>query len=194
MNEENLNLIKEEFDKDRKLWTDIVLQRTFYYGDLKIKIAEREFQFTLFLTTISVAFLALILPLILDSGYKISNIAILGFLISSAVGFARIILSIIFDKKQIPKDEEFELAYFKKGQELAAEIYSDTLNRTVDNEKIKEYSNLGKNAKDLAFRREKEKCLSNKILSIIYYIFLFSFMVGFISLFYGIIHCLWYFQ
>jgi len=190
MNEENLNLVKEEFDKDRKLWTDIVLQRIFYYGDLKIKIAEREFQFALFLTTISVAFLALILPLILNFGYKISNIVIFGFLISSALGFIRIILSIIFDKKEVPKDEKFELDYFQKCQKLAVEIYDSALNQIVNDEKIKEYFGLGKNARNLAFQREKEKRLPNKILSIIYYLFLLSFIIGFISLFYEIIHYL----
>lgn len=60
MDQQNLNLIKEEFDQNRKQWTNITLQRIFSYEDLKIRLAEREFQFTLFLTTIAIAFLSII--------------------------------------------------------------------------------------------------------------------------------------
>jgi len=188
MNEENLDLVKTEFDQDRKLWTDIRLQRIFAYSDLKIRLAEREFQFVLFLTTILITFLTLIMPLILDSGYGIPNFVIFSFLISSVLGLVRIILSIIIDKKEIPKDEKFELDYFQKCQKLAVEIYDNSLNNIINKNKITEYFNLGKNANDLASARENEKRLFNKILFIIYCLFLFSFVIGFISLF------LWFFQ
>jgi len=184
------DLIKEEFNQHRKQWTDIIVQRTFFYAGLKIKLAEREFQLALSLTTISVAFLAIILPLLLGSGIKISSLAIFGFLIASVSGLIRIFLSIIVDKKAIPKDEKFELDYFKKCQRLAVEIYDDALNRTVNNGKAEEYFNLEKNSRDSVLQREKEKHLLNKILSIIYYSFLLSFIIGFISLFYEIIHYL----
>jgi len=184
------DLIKEEFNQHRKQWTDIIVQRIFFYAGLKIKLAEREFQLALSLTTISVAFLAIILPLLLGSGIKISSLAIFGFLIASVSGLIRIFLSIIVDKKAIPKDEKFELDYFKKCQRLAVEIYDDALNRTVNNGKVEEYFNLEKNSRDSVLQREKEKHLLNKILSIIYYSFLLSFIIGFISLFYEIIHYL----
>jgi len=184
------DLIKEEFNQHRKQWTDIIVQRIFFYAGLKIKLAEREFQLALSLTTISVAFLAIILPLLLGSGIKISSLAIFGFLIASVSGLIRIFLSIIVDKKAIPKDKKFELDYFKRCQRLAVEIYDDALNRTVNNGKAEEYFNLEKNSRDSVLQREKEKHLLNKILSIIYYSFLLSFIIGFISLFYEIIHYL----
>ena len=57
MSQKKLNLVKTEFDQNRKIWTDLMLQRISIYRDLRIRIAEREFQFVLLLTTISIAFL-----------------------------------------------------------------------------------------------------------------------------------------
>jgi len=199
MNQVDLNLMKEEFNQDRNRWTDIILQRIFFYGDLKIKLAEREFQFILFLTTVSIAFISVVLPLLLNSDHKISKISIFAFMLASFFGFLRVFLSIIVDKKEIPKDEEFEIGYFKKCQKLAGQIYGKITSGDITKKDIEKdvemYASLGRGINIMGAQRKKEKDnFSRKFLSSIHCLFLLSFAIGFFSLFSEIICYLWYIQ
>lgn len=161
MDQQNLNLIKEEFDQNRKQWTNITLQRIFSYEDLKIRLAEREFQFTLFLTTIAIAFLSIILPLLLDSEYKISKITIIAFLCSSLFGFIRVFLSIIIDEKEIPKDEKSEIDYFTKCQKLAVKIYNEALMENIPKQE-RNILILGKVTTMYLLKEKKKKIIGSR--------------------------------
>lgn len=190
MDKEDLELIKSEFDQDRKRWTDIRIQRIFSYSDLKIKIAERKFQFTLFLSSISITFIVLILPLTLNSDHSFPLVSILGFLSTSIFGFLRIFLSIIVDSKEIPKDEKIEMSYWKKCQGLAMKIYNQALDGNVSKTDLDKYFALGEKAESLFENRKKEKEPIHRSLTYIYYTFLFSFIVAFISFSYDFIQLL----
>ncbi len=192
MNQEDVNLIKKEFNQDRNRWTDIILQRTFFWSDLRIKLAEREFQFILFLTTISIAFISIVLPLLLNSEYGISKITIFGFLIASLLGFIKLLSSLYIDRKEIPKVEKIEMDYFKKCQKLAVQIYGKIAIENVISEEtkreIEEYSNLREEPDKMAAARKKEKNFIVKLLSIVLFLFLFSFSAAFISLFIELVY------
>lgn len=186
------NLIKDEFNRDRNLWTEIILNRINFYYDLELRRKEREFQTVLFLTTTAIAFLAIVFT----SSYNVSKSTIIIFLLAALFGFVRIFASLIVDKKQIPLALNWETDLYSIPQKLAVEIYGDALNGQVDEEKIKKYLSIrDETSKRIADRNaEKQKSLTNKFLTVISFAFLLLFALGFLSLACKIIYCLWFFQ
>lgn len=187
-------VIKREFDEKRKFLKEVLVKRIFDHGDLKIRLLEREFQLALFLTTISVTFLTIILPITLNSEFRISFFTILCFLLASFSGLARVISSTLFDAKELPKDEKIELDYWRDILNSAEQIYKEAEKGINDSEKLNNFNNLGQKVNDLVSKRTKEKVFFNKISLILHRLFLLFFTIGFLFFSYEILKYIWCIQ
>src|SRR3989338_8319548 len=105
MEKEDLELAKQEFMRDRDLWTDLVLKRRFYYADLLTRITDRQINHILTLTTLAVAIIAIVFARV----EYFSLLTILSFVflsISVLLGTGLVLNSIFRDKNGVSKLRE----------------------------------------------------------------------------------------
>lgn len=179
MKKEDIELAKQEFMRDRDLWTDLVLKRRFYYADLLTRVTDRQINHILTLTTIAVAILSLVLPL----ATKTSPVSIFSFFLlslSAVSGTGLVLYTIFHDKSGIPKRRDEELNVYSKFQSSANQNFSKAYSGDITWDDVKSYFNLRKE-----IIKEIENTKENKITSIItdisYILFLLSFFLGLAS-------------
>ncbi|MEK7517828.1 MAG: hypothetical protein AAB583_04725 [Patescibacteria group bacterium] len=176
MNKEDIELAKQEFNRDRDLWTSLLLQRRFYYTDLLTRVTDRQINHILTLTTITVAVLSLVFPLVT----KTSPLSIFSFSflsISTILGTALVLYTIFHDKSGIPKRRDEELSVYSKFQSGANQNFSKAYSGDLIWDDVKKYFNLRNEIiKEIENKRE------NKIVPIIidasYISFLLFFFLG----------------
>lgn len=175
MIKEDLELLTKEFQNSSERWTDLALGRLHYTFDLNARNADREFNLFLSLTALSAAFLAIIVPLIIDRFDVFMIFATVFFLISSIVGIALLVFTIYRDKRLISEDSAWEQSiyekYLKQSLDIENSLYEYNKEKN-DNKwddvkyKIERYFEGRKSLKSESEQRKlkKEEELSAKLL------------------------------
>ena len=180
MKEEDIELAKQEFNRDRDRWTDLLLTRRFYYADLQTRLTDRQINHTLTLTTIAIAVISVIFPLIGKSS-PISTIALLLLSLSAILGTALVLYTVFKDKKGIPKIRDEELNVYSKFQSASMQNYNKAYSGEITWNDVKSYFELrGQIEKEL--KSKKENKLVEIIIDTLYITFLASFFLGLGSL------------
>jgi len=184
MDSKDLELAEREFNRDRGLWADLRVRRLFWYTDLEVRLAEREFQLTLSLASISVAFLAIVFPLTPDYDAPLFKVAVPLLFLASLMGIINILWSVWFDKRAILSDLEFEDSLYAKAQKKAVENLNKALLGSLSEEDIKKYFNLKDElvAETEKRKKEKEKKIERKLLYYLHWAFFIIFGSGFVCL------------
>lgn len=175
MTKEDLELLTKEFQNSSERWTDLALDRLHYTFDLNARNADREFNLFLSLTALSAAFLAIIVPLIVDRFDVFMIFATVFFLISSIVGIALLVFTIYRDKRLISEDSAWEQSIYEKYLKQSLDIENNLYeyNKEKNNNKwedikykIERYFGGRKSLKSESEQRKlkKEEELSAKLL------------------------------
>lgn len=179
MIKEDLELAKQEFSRDRDLWTSLLLQRRFYYADLLTRVTDRQINHILTLTTIEVAVLALVFLL----ATKTSPVSIFSFFLlsmSAILGTGLVLYIIFHDKSGIPKRRDEELSVYSKFQSSANHNFSKAYSEDLTWDDVKRYFNL-RNEIIKEIENKKENKIAPIITDTIYILFLLSFFLGLAS-------------
>lgn len=176
MKQEDIELAKQEFSRDRDIWRDLLLQRRFYYADLLTRVTDRQINHILTLTTIAVAVLSLMFPL----ATNISSALIYSFFLlstSTILGTGLVLYTIFHDKSGIPKQRDEELSGYSKFQSVAMQNYSKAYSAEITWDDVKRYFDLKNEiAKDI--KNKKENKTAPMIIDTVYIFFLLSFFLG----------------
>lgn len=179
MRNEELELAKQEFSRDRNLWTDLLLQRRFYYADLLTRLVDRQINHTLTLTTLAVAILSIVFPIV-NKAFYLATTSFTLLSISALLGTGLVLYTIFHDKKGIPKIRDEELKVYSKFQSSANQNYSKAYDKSLIWEDVKQYFNLKKEVvRDLS--KTKGHKIQDITIDIFYILFLVSFFLGLVS-------------
>lgn len=178
MKKEDLELAKQEFMRDRDLWTDLVLKRRFYYAELLTRVTDRQINHILTLTTLAVAIIAIVFA----RAEYFSLLTILSFVFLSfsvLLGTGLVLNSIFRDKNGIPKLREKEVSIYSRFQSAANQNYSKAYSGTLVWQDVEDYFGL-RNQIQKELENIKDNKAPERIINIVYIAFLFSFFGGFI--------------
>lgn len=185
MNKEDIELAKQEFTRDRDLWTDLLLKRRFYYQDLLTRVTDRQISHILTLTTIAVALVSIVIPITNLTFYSVIPFVLLS--LSILLGTGLVLYTIFDDKNGIPKTRDAELKIYSKFQSAANSNFNKAYSGSLTWNDVKDYFDLRK-----AIEEDLSKLKPNKILEklkdAVYISFLVSFFLGLI-IFLGLFFC-----
>lgn len=154
MDKEDLELLIKEFSYSAEKWTELGIESIYRSSDLQVHNAEREFNLFLNITTLSVAFLTIVVPLIRDSLSVILFLAIFFFLFTSILGIIILKLTIKRDKRLIEENKNWEYKASKKYLQLAVDIRSKLYSyKKLQEEKL--WNEIKSNVDDYFMSRSK---------------------------------------
>ena len=200
MDKQDIDLIIKELSGNSEKWTQLSIDSLYRSWDLQVHNNEREFNLFLNIVTISIAFLAIGVPLIRGSLSFFPIWMISSFLLTSICGIIVLIITIVRDRRLIKEDGEYEYntfsGYLEKSVSIQIKLrdYKDKPSEDLWNKILSEgneYMNSRKNLDNEVKQRQsrKEKELSFKVLK---YLKL-AFWCFFISSFIGLVIWLIYF-
>lgn len=176
MNTFDPELANAAMQKEYDRWTNLLLQRGFWFQEQRQKIAEKQLQQIVFLSTISAGNLAIVLPLNFNQTNSIFITSFWIFFINLLLGIGIVILALNLDSKDFSKAKEEELSLYRKFQRSALKA----LNKT-DQGSVKFYLDIIEESKsDLS--KSIKPSLAPEILNGLYYSFIASFFLGLISI------------
>lgn len=178
MKKEDIELAKQEFNRERERWTDLLLDRRFYYADLLTRIADRQINHILVLTTISVAIVSIVFPL--------TRFLIVPFILlvaSIVLGTLLVLYTIFQDQKGVPLTRDRELKVYKKLQEASNKNYIKAYDGTLSYNDVHNYYYDLKQKILKELTEIKASKLIPKITDILYIFFLVFFFLGLIYYF-----------
>jgi hypothetical protein len=182
MNEKELIANQKSLEYSRDVLKDNFFFMTEHFNKLELLLSEREFNFTLTITSITVAFLSLILPLINDKGVQVSRLTIISLILASLFGFISIAFSNYIDSKLVPKKKEKLLSEYLSFANNANNLYLESLSANLDNSfqlKVNDfYSSINDIEKTKADLIRKHSKYSD-LCSLFNWIFIWSFIIGF---------------
>lgn len=173
MKKEDIDLAKQEFYRDRDLWTNLLNQRRSYYSDLLTRVADRQINHILVLTTIAVAVLSIVFPV----ASKTSYLSIASFMLLAAsvlLGTGLVLYSVFRDKIGLPKMRDEELGMYRRFQKAAIDNLTKSYSGSLTTEDVAKYFDL----RDKVLRELGEKKENRTVEAItagIYLVFLISF-------------------
>lgn len=172
----NVDLAKAAMEKEYDRWTNILLERGFWFQDQRQKLADKQLQQIVFLSTISAGSLAIVLPLSDAKGSSWLIASFFVFFINLLLGVVIVIAALNLDAKDLLKAKDRELTLYRKFQKAALKA----LNRT-DESSVKTYLEIIEDEKTELGRSIKPS-LTPEVLNGFYYSFLISFFLGLILL------------
>lgn len=183
-NEKDLALAKEEFARDRDLWTNLLVTRRFYYADLLTRVVERQNNHTLAISTIAIAVVSIAFPII-NTSSLISAISFILLSISAFLGILLVLYTIFVDQNYIPKIKEKELDVYSKFQAASTKNYNKSVSSTLTIKDVEDYFGLKKDI-EKSLQSESDSIFRKlaKFSNYIYYLFLLIFIVGMSSFLY----------
>ena len=174
-----------EFESVKERWADLRLRAVYSYHDLFVGNGDREFNLSLVLVSISVAFLAVVVPLLQDYSSILFFIVMGCFSLSSILGIIDLLWTIYRDRYFFGLDQKWEDSQYRGFQDAAAAIYANLItNRPVSRRDIENYFSL-KGTMNLEQERrstKRGKSSWTKILVWLHKIFIAVFFFGFILL------------
>jgi len=179
MNKVDLELAKQEFNRDRNIWTDLLLTRRFWYQDLLTRIADRQMTHILTLSSIAIAIISIIFP-ITDEGTFLSTFSFLILSISALIGTILVLWTIFHDQKRLPIMRDEELGAYEKFHKAALENYNKALLGNITKKDIQDYFSLREQIKAKIKALEDNKFI-RKLIGLSYIGFLIFFFLGMIS-------------
>ena len=178
--------LKEEFGMHLKYWTDISLQRNFWYLDQEIKNIRDQRNMALAFSTISLAILGVLFGVI--KGTTLENVSFFFFLsffslsIGSFLSAIFVFLGLWVDASYLPQDQKKESDVYLDGQNKATKVLQLLYNGESDNkitEAITDYHNIKNDIKGKTKNSRLERL--SKFMQLLFKIFLFLFFLGFVS-------------
>jgi hypothetical protein len=190
MTPEDRQFALEEFGKTRERWTDLQLQTIFRNNDLLIKTGDREFDLILALTSISVAFLTVVVPLTAPQNTLTSillfKLSIVYFFACALTGIVHLLWVIYRDRTLLKEKADWEMGQLKSFQNKTNAIYEKLLsNQDIPNEEMEGVVSQNETLKSEAKARQDiiDKKPSTMILNLLHRLFFGLFFAGFIFLF-----------
>lgn len=177
MNKEDIELSKQEFTRDRDLWTDLLLKRGFYYADLLTRVTDRQINHILTLTTIAVALISIVIPITNIPFFSIIPFTLLS--ISIFLGTGLVLYTIFHDKNGIPKTRDAELQVYSKFQSAANRNFNKAYSGNLSWKDVEDYFDLRKEIEQ-DISRSKPNKIRERFIDAIYISFLCTFFLGLI--------------
>jgi Zn-dependent protease with chaperone function len=187
MTKDSREILTEEFTNARDRWANVRIEMMMRFGDQRSVIADRQFNLNIALISIAAAFLTIVVPVTGVVGGNFSNDFIIAtiFLFACAIlGVCHVLWTIRKDQREMTEDNQWRLKILKEHETRAGAIRSLLLDDTVPNKDIQSYF---KDEETLIVKMreralERQHSLHTRIVSVVQYIFLFSFFFGFIFL------------
>jgi len=123
MNEKELELLIDEAAKTKETWTQLALQSIIRFHDNKNNNSERLFNLILALSSISVAFLAIVVPLIKGGSWALGMSTILPFLSTAIFGVVSLIIVLKIDDSSLDEIGQMEDEVLEDFQNKSNDIY-----------------------------------------------------------------------
>ena len=177
MTKDDLELAKQEFTRDRDLWTDLLLKRRFYYQDLLTRVTDRQVNHILTLTTIAVALISIVIPITNLPFFSIIPICLLS--LSIILGTSLVLYTIFHDKNGIPKTRDAEVEIYSKFQSAANSNFNKAYSGNLTWNDVKDYFDLRKTIEEDLSKLKPNKILE-KLKDTVYISFLVTFFLGLI--------------
>jgi len=193
MDKGDVELLIGELSNSSEKWTQLSIDSLYRSRDLHAHNNEREFNLFLNIITVSIAFLAIGVPLIKGPLSFPLFWAIGSFLLTSICGIIILIITIRRDRRLIKEDGDYEYktlrGYLEKNISIQIKLhnYKNQPSETLWNEILSEtdeYMNSRKKLDEDVKKRisDKEKELSNIVLKYLKIAFWCFFISSFIAL------------
>ena len=168
MEKEDIDLALEEFTRSVEGWTKLIFDTVYRTFDLSTRNSEREFNLYLAMTSLSVAFLTIVIPIIKDF-ISLSLIIATFFALSTAIlGIMTLRLTIKRDQRIIKEDGDWEhdklKDYLSQNVSIRGKLY-DYKKKPKDNlwdEIITDVKNYFESRKELNAEAEKRQLAKDK--------------------------------
>ena len=182
--EELKKIMLPEASATKERWADIRLQALDRYRNLLIGNGEREFNLSLTLVSISVAFLTIVVPLLNDYTSPFFLFGLCCFFISAILGVVDLLWTIYRDRHYLQEDLRWEDGMYKRFQTKSVDFYTRlTMGPPVTRGDIKVYLDKGDSSKETQERSEtRNKLFSTKALVFTHRCFIIAFFFGFLIL------------
>jgi hypothetical protein len=178
ISEQTRQRLIKDFDKTADKWGDLRLRAVYRYHDLRIGNSEREFNLSLSLLSISVAFLAIVVPLLKDYGSILYFIDVWCFFLCSLLGLIDLFWTIYRDRYFFGTDSNWEDSIYKTAQSEAIGLREKLIQGTAVSEDVEKYLALKSRFSEDYEKRTKDRELT------FWTIFLKNLHVVFIALFF----------
>lgn len=168
MEKEDIDLALEEFTNSVEGWTKLSLDTLYHTSDLDTRNSEREFNLYLAMTSLSVAFLTIVVPLIKDF-ISITLIITIFFAFTTTIfGITSLRLTIKRDKRLIKEDGDWEHSilkvYLSKNISIRSKLYD--YKKRPENKLWEEITldvkNYFESKKELNIEAEKRQLIKEK--------------------------------
>src|SRR4030042_3219112 len=177
ISQKDLDVVKNEFEKSSERWTDLILQRHFWYEDLGIRIIDRQIQLILYISSVEIAIIGIVFPLLEKESELLFSVITMS--LSAFVGFCLILWTIAHDRKVIPRKEKNEISIFSRLRDESLSIRDKATFEKVTDEDIKKYFlNAQKIKKEL---KDADDNFIMKIVDFFYIFFLIFCLLGFLN-------------
>lgn len=177
ISQKHLDVVKNEFEKSSERWTDLILQRHFWYEDLRVRIIDRQIQLILYISSVEIAIIGIVFPLLEEENGLFFSVITMS--LSAFIGFCLILWTISHDLKVIPKKEENETSIFSKLRDESLSIRDKAIFEKVNDKDIKKYFfNAQKIKKEF---KDSDDNFTRKIVDFFYIFFLIFCLLGFIN-------------
>lgn len=174
-----------EFESVKERWADLRLRAIYRYHDLIVGNGEREFNLSLVLVSISVAFLAVVVPLLQDYSSVLFFIVLGCFSLCSILGIVDLLWTIYRDRYFLALDQKWEDSNYRSFQDTAASIYAKLIRGDpVLRREIDGYLSLKTTMSNEQEERttQRAKALHTKVLVWLHKVFIAIFFIGFVLL------------
>lgn len=177
--QKHLDVVKNEFEKSSERWTDLILQRHFWYEDLRIRIIDREIQLILYISSVEVAIIGIVIPLIKKENGLFFSVITMS--LGAFVGFCLILWMIAHDRKATSEKEKNEVDTFSRLRDGALYIRDKAIFEKVTDEDIKSYFLNAQKIKKEVEDKNEDNYFVRKIVDFFYVFFLIFFLLGFVN-------------
>ncbi len=173
-----------EFDKTADKWADLRLRAIYRYHNLKIGNSEREFNLSLSLLSISVAFLAIVVPLLKDYSSDLFFFDLGCFFACSILGLIDLFWTIYRDRHFLEMDSLWEDGNYKMAQATALDVREKLIKGTAVSGDVNTYLSLKAKFSDENEKRTKDrdKAFWTNFLKYLHRIFIGLFFIGLVLL------------
>lgn len=172
--------ITQELEQEKDIWTQLLIQRRFYYSERLIKSDERILNYLLNISALAIGALAL-----LGSQREINryyNIAFIDFFLSLFLSTIVLIISFFTEPKAIKKAADEELGTYERFQKSVVKILEKANLASLQEEDIINHDNL-RNTIEHDIRDKKVDKFTHSFLKIMTASAVSAFFVGIISLY-----------
>ncbi|MCX6766887.1 MAG: hypothetical protein NT170_03890 [Candidatus Moranbacteria bacterium] len=185
MEQKDIDLIKNEFNRTRDMLSDIAVKRHFSYEEFDNSIKERQNSYVMTISSISIAIIGIVFPIIgkesVENNHLNFPILLLGF--TSILGFVISVFFIYFDRWFAKKQWERDTRYMDKLIGKSTEIYDKADAKNIKWDDIGEYFNFKEKGKEI-YIKEDDNIFSKYID--VHFVYFGLFLIGLIMFLYSI--------